>query len=85
MTPYALNLLAQIAWNRPVNSQDKFVKDYTGKPIEKVLEDVLRSSENLMLRTKGANFDAVQKALDEARKQDGSDALELAPGVYKVN
>lgn len=57
MTPYALNLLAQIGWNRPVNASDKFVADYTGKDIEATLEDVLKSKENLMLRTKAANYD----------------------------
>lgn len=69
MTPEALNLLAQVAWNTPVNGDDKFVKDYTGKPAADTLKDVLRSKASVDLRTKAANFDNVQRALNTAYEQ----------------
>ena len=69
MTPYALNLLAQLGWNRAVNSDDKFVKNYQGKDVERTLADVLKSSENLELRTKAANYDKLKKAYDELAKK----------------
>ncbi len=67
MTPSALNALSQAAWNKPAD--DKFIKSYTGKDVEKTIVDVLNSSANKELRTKANNFDNVQRALNEAYKR----------------
>lgn len=66
MTPDALNLLAQAAWNKSVTGDDNFVKSYTGKSPEATIGDVLRSSANVELRTKAANYDNTRAALDSA-------------------
>lgn len=93
MTPYALNLLSQIAWNAAVNGSDPFVTSYTGKDIERVLEDVLKSSANVVQRTKAANYDKqiasrdAQIAALQAKvvtAQPTQAAIVLAPGTYYV-
>ena len=66
MTPYDLNLLAQIANMGAQTGESKFVKDYVGRPVTPTLEDVLRSQANIDARTKANNYDNVFEALQKA-------------------
>lgn len=88
MSPYELNLLAQIAWNKPVTGSDKFVKDYTGKSVQGTLEDVLKSADNVNQRTKANNYEKQLKAKDQRIKeleaQISGKATPLQPGTYIV-
>lgn len=85
MTPDALNLLAQAAWNTPVTGDDKFVKDYTGKSPESTIGDVLRSSANVELRTKAANYDNVRGALNSAYEEIEKLRKEMPEAQAKLN
>lgn len=59
-----VDLLAQIGWNRTAAEDEKSV--YETQPADDVLLRVLKSPQNIEIRTKAANYDSVRGALDSA-------------------
>ena len=66
MSPEALVALYALGTNKQINGSDQFVTSYQGKDPLAVIEDLYKSTANVELRTKAANFDNVQRALSNA-------------------